>query len=72
MSNLECLVTCPSGQYGAENICNNCSELCVECNGPLENECTKCNNSFILVEGICGKADTAAESVSTISKLATA
>ena len=72
MSNLECVVTCPSGQYGAENICNTCNGLCVECNGPLENDCTKCNSMFILVEGICVKADTAAKSVSSLSKLATA
>ena len=38
---------CPEGQYGSFGNCANCSEQCVTCDGPSEEDCFECRNFII-------------------------
>ena len=42
-STKECIAKCPSKTYEESNICKNCDDACLTCDGPIENNCLSCN-----------------------------
>ena len=38
---------CPVGQFGDVGNCQDCSEECVTCNGPTDENCFSCNNFIV-------------------------
>lgn len=48
-----CLPTCPSHYYKntGTRICTICQDSCVECSGPLYNQCTSCDNLYRKLDG---------------------
>ena len=45
--------TCPVGYYNNGSRCNVCSSFCLDCTGPLMNQCTGCQYPLILRDTIC-------------------
>lgn len=44
---------CPSGYYNNGSRCNPCSSFCLECSGPLMNQCKTCQYPFVGQGSIC-------------------
>lgn len=53
----QCLMECPIGMYSdSENNCKYCNIACLECNGPTNANCIKCNKAYgylMLADNYC-------------------
>jgi proprotein convertase subtilisin/kexin type 5 len=65
--NNTCVTICPQGTFStvsvssstsrtfslATNVCDNCSSLCLTCNGSSAYDCLSCNNNYYLYNSTC-------------------
>ncbi|KAL4480967.1 hypothetical protein ABPG72_014435 [Tetrahymena utriculariae] len=51
--NRVCMSDCPLGFYNQGGQCLECYGKCSQCTGPGQNQCTKCNLDYILIDNTC-------------------